>query len=64
MGHADEADEEVGDAYSMLKEKVGFRKKEVERIGLGFEILAKKSDVGPNGPRIEVAVTEGVAVNY
>jgi integrase len=61
MGHADE---EVGDLYSMLKDKVGFRKKEVERIGLGFDILGKRPVVGPNGPKIEVAVSEEVAVNY
>jgi integrase len=60
MGHADE---EVGDLYSMLKAKVGFRKKEVERIGLGFAILARRPVVGPNGPKVEVAASEEVVVN-
>ena len=63
MGHADE---EVGDLYSMLKKKVTFREKEVERIGLGFEfsaeISAQKRVVGPNGPKIEVAESQEVAV--
>jgi integrase len=63
MGHADE---EVGDLYSMLKKKVTFREKEVERIGLGFEfsaeISAQKRVVGPSGLKIEVAESQEVAV--
>ena len=58
MGHEDE---EIGDRYSKLKDDVAFRKEVVERIGLGFELPAKKVVVGPNGPKIEVGDVELLA---
>jgi integrase len=42
MGHADE---EIGDIYSQLESNVKFRKEVAERIGIGFELPAKKTVV-------------------
>jgi integrase len=54
MGHEDE---EIGDIYSMLRERVAYRKKWAEQAGLGFEIPSKAAPIGLNGPKIE---SEGV----
>jgi hypothetical protein len=54
MGHEDE---EIGDIYSMLRERVAYRKKWAEQAGLGFEIPSKTAPIGLNGPKIE---NEGV----
>ena len=50
MGHEDE---EIGDIYSMLRERVAYRKKWAEQAGLGFEIPSKTAPIGLNGPQIE-----------
>jgi integrase len=50
MGHEDE---EIGDIYSMLKQRVAYRKKWADQLGLGFEIPSKTISFGPNGPKIE-----------
>jgi hypothetical protein len=60
MGHADEG---VGDLYSQLENNIKFRKEVAERIGLGFDLPPKNTVVGPNGPKVEVAASEEVAVN-
>jgi len=43
----------VTDDYSELKDDLVFRKEVAIRVGLGFELLSKKTEVGPNGPKIE-----------
>ena len=45
----------IGDIYSMLKERIAFRKKWAEQLGLGFEIPSKTLSIGPNGPKLEIA---------
>jgi hypothetical protein len=45
---------EIGDIYSMLKERIAFRKKWAEQLGLGFEIPSKNAPIGRNGRKIEV----------
>jgi hypothetical protein len=47
-----------------LKHGVAFRQEVTKRIGLGFELPLESGIVGPNGPKIEVGVVKGVAVNY
>jgi hypothetical protein len=39
----DHEDEEIGDRYSKLKDVVAFRKKQLERIGLDFELPSKST---------------------
>jgi hypothetical protein len=36
-----------------LKDDLGFRKEVAIQVGLGFELLSKKIEVGPNRPKIE-----------
>jgi integrase len=60
MGHTDE---EIGDIYSMLKQRVAYRKKWANQLGLGFEIPSKTASIGPNGPKIENEVEIEMAVN-
>jgi hypothetical protein len=56
-------DEEVGDLYSQLENNIKFRKEVAERIGLGFDLPPQNTVVGPDGPKVEVAASEEVAVN-
>ena len=68
MGHQDgngssnlalpDRGKEVGDIYSMLKERVAFRKKWAEQIGLGFDFPVKKASVEPMKPKIEFQTVE------
>ena len=48
MGHEGSRDrgKEIGDIYSKLKERIAFRKKWAEQLGLGFEIPAKNISIG------------------
>ena len=41
------------DDYSKLKDDLVFRKEVAIRVGLGFELPSKKTEDGPNGPKIE-----------
>jgi hypothetical protein len=43
----------VTDDYSKLKDDLVFRKEVAIRVGLGFELASKKTEVGPNGPKTE-----------
>jgi hypothetical protein len=43
----------VTDDYSKLKHDLVFRKEVAIRVGFGFELPSKKTEVGPNGPKIE-----------
>jgi len=54
LGIPEREGKEIGDIYSMLKERVAFRKKWVEQLGLGFEIPSKNASIGGNGRKIEV----------
>jgi hypothetical protein len=36
-----------------LKDDLVFRKEVAKRVGLGFELPSEKTEVGPNGPKIE-----------
>jgi len=49
-GHAGKS---VTDDYSKLKDDLVFRKEVAIRVGLGFELPSKKTEDGPNGPKIE-----------
>lgn len=49
-GHAGNS---VTDDYSKLKDDLVFRKEVAIRVGLGFELPSKKTEVGPNGPKTE-----------
>jgi hypothetical protein len=44
------AGQDMSDPYDKAKNDVQFRKAVAERAGLGFELPAEKSVVGPNGP--------------
>jgi integrase len=50
LGHAGTS---VTDHYSKLKDDLEFRKEVAVRAGLGFELPSRKTEVGPNGPKIE-----------
>ena len=54
LGIPEREGKEIGDIYSMLKERVAFRKKWVEQLSLGFEIPSKNASIGRNGRKIEV----------
>jgi hypothetical protein len=49
--------------YDKAKSDVQFRKAVAERAGLGFELPAEKSVVGPNGPKIENEVVLEMAAS-
>jgi hypothetical protein len=49
--------------YDKAKNDVQFRKEVAERAGLGFELPAEKSVVGPNGPKIENEVALEMAAS-
>jgi hypothetical protein len=53
----------MSDLYDKAKNDVQFRKEVAERAGLGFELPAEKSVVGPNGPKIENAVVLEMAAS-
>jgi len=42
MGHENET---VGDGYCKMKEDVAFRLEQAEKVGLGFELPPKTTDV-------------------
>lgn len=85
MGHQDgngaaslalpDRGKEIGDIYSKLKERVAFRKKWAEQIGLGFEIPPMRKGVKsvqvwqencsfePMKPKIEIEALEKMAVS-
>ena len=50
MGHAGDG---MSDLYDKIRHDVAFRKEVAERIGLGFELPAKNTVVGLNGPKIK-----------
>jgi integrase len=60
MGHAGE---DMSDLYDKIRRDVVFRKDGAQKAGLGFELPSKISVIGPNGPKVEVAQPEEVAVN-
>ena len=60
VGHAGQ---DMSDLYDKAKNDVQFRKEVAERAGLGFELPAEKSVVGPNGPKIENEVALEMAAS-
>jgi integrase len=60
VGHAGKR---VTDGYSKLKDDLEFRKEVAVRVGLGFELPAPKTVIGPNGLKIETEPLQEMAAS-
>jgi integrase len=58
VGHAGKS---VTDDYSKLKDDLEFRKEVAVRVGLGFELSAQETAIGPNGPKTETEPLQQMA---
>jgi integrase len=62
LGHAGQG-QDMSDLYDKAKNDVQFRKEVAERAGLGLELPAEKSVVGPKGLKIENEVALEMAAS-